>query len=108
MSTRRSFMRALTNLVGYDKDMPLTRVQVLLVIALNDGCLVRDIVDRTGLNQSTIARTLALLGDKPVRGQKEGFRWVTQRADHEDPRRSRCYLTPTGKAVMAQVDDLLT
>lgn len=107
MPDTRALLRVMTRLVQYDKDMPLTRAQVLLIIALKDGCLVKEITDRTGLNQSTVARSIALLADKPVRGLKEGFKWVETRQDHEDPRRVRCHLTPKGKQLITEIEDLL-
>lgn len=107
MSFQRSLMRVITHLVRFDKDMPLTRAQVLLVVAMSDGCLVRDITQRTGLNQSTVARSLAFLGDKPVRGNKEGLHWVKMVPDHDDPRRVRCHLSDKGKQVMAELEDMI-
>lgn len=109
MSTKtlRQLNRVITHLSQHDKDMPLTRASVLLVVALNRDCLVRDITTRTGLNQSTVARSLAFLGDKPTRGDKEGLRWVEMRPDHEDPRRVRCNLTAKGEKLMAELSDLM-
>lgn len=106
MQTATTLLRVATRLLKSDKDMPLTRVQVLLIISLRDGCLVKDITSRTGLAQSTVARTLAFLGTKPVRGVRDGLNWVETRPDHEDPRRVRCYLTPAGKRVMLEIEDL--
>ena len=100
-------MRVFTHLVKLDKDMPLTRGQVLMIVAMEDGCLVRDIVQRTGLNQSSVARSLAFLGDKPVRGNKEGLRWVELRPDYSDPRRVTCHLTSKGKTLMSEITSLL-
>lgn len=105
---KMNLLRTATYLVKYDRDMPLTRMQVLLIVMLKEGCLVRDITARTGLNQSTVARSLGFLGDKPVRGQKEGLGWVEMRPDHEDPRRVRCYLTPKGKQVTMEIETLVT
>ena len=87
--------------------MPLTRGQVFMIVALDDGCLVRDIVQRTGLNQSSVARSLAFLGDKPVRGNKEGLKWVEMRPDNNDPRRVTCHLTSKGKTLMSEITALL-
>jgi DNA-binding MarR family transcriptional regulator len=100
-------MRVFTHLVKHDKDMPLTRGQVLMVIAMRPDCLVRDIMQATGLSQSTIARSIAFLGDKPVRGNKDGLKWVEMRPDKEDPRRARINLTAKGKSLMAEIENLM-
>jgi len=103
----RNLLRVLTHLAQHDKDMTITRAQVLLIVALKPDCLVRDITRRTGLNQSTVARSLAFLGAKPTRGAKEGLQWVSMRPDIEDPRRLRAALTPKGEALIAQIDELM-
>ncbi len=103
----RNLLRVLTLLAQHDKDMPLTRASVFLVVAINPDCLVRDITKRTGLSQSTVARSLAFLGEKPARGEKDGLRWVAMKPDPEDPRRVRCTLTAKGEALMAQINDLM-
>lgn len=106
-SNLRSLNKAITHLSQHDKEMPLTRASVLMVVALNPDCLVRDITKRTGLNQSTVARSLAFLGDKPTRGSKDGLRWIEMKADWEDPRRVRCNLTAKGDKLMAELKDLM-
>lgn len=108
MSTHlRGLNRVITHLSQHDKEMPLTRASVLMVVALNPNCLVRDITQRTGLNQSTVARSLAFLGDKPSRGAKEGLMWVEMRSDEEDPRRVRCNLTQKGRKLIAELEDMM-
>jgi DNA-binding MarR family transcriptional regulator len=106
-SSRRNLLRVLTHIAQRDKDMTITRAQVLLIVALNPECLVRDITRRTGLNQSTVSRSLAFLGAKPTRGAKEGLQWVVVRPDEEDPRRVRVALTAKGEALASQIDELM-
>ncbi len=109
----RDLLRVTTHILKYDNEIPVTRLQVLLLIARNSrnkdgqGLLVRDIVKHTGLNQSTIARSLGLLGEKTVRGQKDPLRWVELIDDYEDPRRKRCLLTPKGEQVIREINELL-
>lgn len=109
MSTRntRNLNRVIVHLFQHDKEMPLTRASVLLYVANNPDCLVRDITKRTGLNQSTVARSLAFLGDKPTRGEKDGLQWIAMTPDHEDPRRLRVNLTAKGERLMADINDLM-
>lgn len=105
----RGLLRVATHMKKYDSEMTMSRVQVLLLIAgaNEDGALVRDLTKRTGLNQSTVARILSHLGEKPLRGHKEALNWITTTPDHEDPRRVRCVLTPRGQTVVAEIETLL-
>ena len=103
----QALLRVATRLTDLDKDMPLTRLQVLLIVAMRPGCTVKEIVRRTGLNQSTVLRSLALLSDRPVRGQKSGFGWVVTQRDPRDSRRCLCYVTPTGEKMLAEIEDLI-
>ena len=99
----RAPSRVAVLLMNQDKDMPLTRLQLFLYIADHEGCLVSDLMKHTGLKQGTVSRSLALLGERPVRGRKAGFHWVEQQIDPDDPRRHRCYLTPKGRAIISQI-----
>lgn len=103
----RSLQRVATHLSKHDDAMPLTRLQVFLYVALNEGCLVVDIQKRVGIDKSSVTRNLALLSNKPVRGVKDGLRWVEVQPDHEDPRRVRCFLTSTGKQLVDELNDLM-
>lgn len=105
-------LKKLTNLasllVAQDKEMTMTRLSVLLFIARNEKCLVRDVVDFTGLNQSTIARLVHHLGDKPLRGMKGGLNWVEVYPDHIDPRRVRLKLTAEGKSMIKKLEEVVS
>lgn len=106
-SKMQSLLRVATRLTDLDKDMPLTRLQVLLIVAMIPGCTVKEIVRRTGLNQSTVSRSLALLSDRPVRGQKDGFGWVVTRRDPRDSRRCLCYVTRSGEKMLTELENLV-
>ena len=103
----KTMSSVITHLSTYDKEITMNRMAVFLFIARKDGCLVRDITTAVGLNQSTVARLLGILGDKPVRGKRDGMQWVEMRPDDEDPRRVRCFLTPQGRTVVAQIENIL-
>lgn len=103
----QALLRVATRLTDLDKDMPLTRLQVLLIVAMRPGCTVKEIVRRTGLNQSTVSRSLALLSDRPVRGQKEGFGWIATKRDPRDSRRCLCFVTQAGEKMLAEIEDLI-
>lgn len=102
-------LRVASHLKLYDSEMSMTRLQVLLCVfkAGTEGALVKQIINATGHNQSTISRTLANMGKRPLRGQKDGLKWVEMRRDSEDPRRVRCYLTPQGQTLVAELDSLM-
>lgn len=105
----KTLLRVCTHQLKYDREMPLTRLQILLVIYQKgtEGALVRDITTSTGLNQSTVARALAHLGDKPLRGQRDALRWIESHPDHLEPRRVRVHLSARGQQVMSEVENLL-
>jgi len=102
-------MRVASHLKKYDPEMSMTRLQVLVTVARKgaDGCLIKDVVTATGHNQSTISRTIAHMGDRVIRGQKNPLGWIDTRPDHEDPRRVRCVLTPQGRTVVAEIEALM-
>lgn len=72
----KSLMRLTSYILSIDPDMTVTRFHVFLIAATGKDVLVRDIVKRTGLNQSTIARTLALLSDQ-AHARAEGGAWAS-------------------------------
>lgn len=102
--------KALSRLCGYlmkfDPDMPISRLRVFLYVAQRKDTLVRDLVKVTGMNQATIARTLAILSDRPQRGAQSGLGWVDIRPDPNDPRRVILNLTPKGQNVVAEIAEL--
>lgn len=102
----KMMLRVSNALVKHDKDMPLTRLQVLTNVALHDGLIVRELMAKTGLSQATISRSIAFLGDKPVRGEKEGLGWVEKRVDPMDSRRVTMHLTAKGKRIVSELEAL--
>lgn len=101
-------MQASNYLLKLDPDMTLTRLNIFLQIAKGTDVLVRDLVKTTGLGQSTIARTVALLSDKPMRGKKEGLHWVAAHPDPDDPRRVMINLTKKGQAIVSDMEEILS
>lgn len=99
-------IRLTTHILNHDPDMTVSRLQVFLLVVGKKDVLVRDLVKQTGLNQSTIARTLALLSNKPQRGKKEGLGWVRIDPDPEDPRRVVVNPTARGIKVMTEIEAL--
>lgn len=105
--TTRNLLRAVTLLRTLDPEMTLSRLHVFLLIAGKKDTLVRDLSRATGLNQATISRSIAMLSDKPQRGNREGLNWVAATPDPDDPRRVFVNLTPTGTKVLADLGNIL-
>jgi DNA-binding MarR family transcriptional regulator len=101
-------LRIATHLTKYDREMSMSKLQIFLLVAQKgkEGALVRDLIKHTGLNQSSVARTLAHLGEKTTRGQTTPLNWVDMRPDAEDPRRVRCFVTSKGETVLAEIENL--
>lgn len=86
--------------------MTLSRLSLFLRLAGRRDVLVRDLVKETGMNQSTIARSLALLADRPQRGRRDGLGLVAMTPDPDDPRRMFINLTPRGKKLLSELAEL--
>ena len=86
-----------------DKEMPLSRLQILLLVAKapEDGTTVRKVMAASGLNQASVARSFIALGAKEPGGH------ITEWKDPEDPRRMRYAITPRGTALLTDVATML-
>jgi DNA-binding MarR family transcriptional regulator len=104
-----NLLKLANHLLKYDRELTLGRIQLFLLIAQSgdEGILVRELIQKTGLAQSTVARALAFLSEKTLRGQKEALRWVDARPDPYDPRRHYLYVTPKGQTVLTEIETLL-
>lgn len=99
-------LRATTYLMNHDRELPLSRLHVFLLIARKGDATVRDLVQATGMTQPAISRIVGLLGDNPQRGKKEGLGWVSVVPDPADPRRALLNVTPKGRQVIAEIESL--
>jgi DNA-binding MarR family transcriptional regulator len=103
----KTMLRLSSHIFRLDPDITISRLLVFVLISRkSDGCLVRELTAATGLNQSTIARILALLSDRPQRGEKAGLEWVRMDPDPTDPRRVIVRVTDKGKRVLAEIEAL--
>lgn len=100
----------LTRATGYlltlDPDLTVSRLQILLVVAQGQDVLTRDISRKTGLAISSITRSLGQLGDKPQRGVKQGLGLVDVRPDPDDSRRVFINLSPKGRKVIEDLQNM--
>ncbi|WP_176440853.1 winged helix DNA-binding protein [Oceanicola sp. 22II-s10i] len=82
----------------------MSRLQILLHVASRSesgGALVRDLVKESGINQSSVARALSMLGA----AQMDGL--IEQVPDPEDPRRVRVHLTRRGESFLSGVSNVM-
>lgn len=105
----KTLLRVATHLLKYDREMPLSRLQILLLVCHRgrEGILVKELKTSTGLNQSTVARAISHLGDKPLRGQKDPLRWIEANPDVHEPRRVRITITDRGRQVIEEIENLI-
>ncbi|WP_216595418.1 MarR family winged helix-turn-helix transcriptional regulator, partial [Aestuariivita boseongensis] len=97
------------HLGSLDKDMTLTKLRVLLLVAHKGSSevLVRELTEATGFQQSTIARVLGVLGDKPMRGLGKPLGLISARPDPEDPRRNFYSLSSRGRRVVSDIISMI-
>lgn len=103
----KALVRLTTYLLKADPDMTVSRFHIFLHIARSKNVLVRDLVRATGYNQSTISRSLALLGKKPQRGEKNGLHWIDVGPDPDDPRRVVANLSPKGRQALSEIEQMI-
>jgi len=77
-----------------ERDLGRGEYRVLFALAEREGLSQTDLVERHHLEKSSIARVVAQLESKG---------YVETRADPEDGRRKRLYLTETGQALQDDV-----
>lgn len=104
--TVRSVTRLTSYLLNADPDMTVSKVHLFLLISRGEDVLVRDLVRQTGMAQSTVARIVSALADKPLRGKKNGLGWVVAMPDPDDPRRVLINITSKGRKVIADIENL--
>ena len=104
--TPRTLSRVARYLLSADPMMQVSYLLIFADIAQREDVLVRDLVKRTAMSQSAIARAVGILGDTPLRGSKKGLGWVKAMPDPDDSRRQFLNLTDAGRKVMADLEDM--
>jgi len=87
-------------------DMTLNQVLVLLLVAANPGISQREIMDRTGLADSSASRIVALLGEHGNRGSGP-FHLIELREDLKDRRSKLLHLTKKGQGLITKITNAL-
>lgn len=87
-------------------ELPMQQAAALLYIAANEGCMVLDMANATGMTQSAASRNIAALG-KWARYGKPGLELIRTEEDPMERRRKLLYLTPKGRnAVQAIIEHI--
>ena len=99
-------LRALVHILEYFQDhepqIPASMIEAFLLVALNEGCSLRDIVELSGKPQSTMSRHLLDLGERN-RKMEPGLGLVAWRIAPDELRRKEYYLTPKGRALLRRI-----
>ena len=88
---------------------PTMTVQVahtLLLVALHDGKSLTEISDLSGFKYPTISRNILDLGQRN-RKREPGLGLVEAITDPNELRKKQVRLTPKGKALLNQLDDIM-
>lgn len=97
--------RALTTLHQLYPDQPIHRIMMLLLVAEHPGTTARQLVEWTGLGQSSVNRGLSELSDQgrthPVtKQQTAGLGLVMLVPDPQETRRHSVFLSQKGNALI--------
>lgn len=99
-------LRALVHILDYFEDhapqIPASMIEVFLLVAMNEGCSLRDIVELSGKPQSTMSRHLLDLGERNRR-MEPGLGLVAWRTCPSELRRKEYYLTPKGRGLLKKI-----
>lgn len=87
-------------------DLPIQTALIFLLIAMQPGITVRELMAKSKLSQSSCSRNIALLS-KTNRHGSPGFDVVEAKPDPTDSRRQKLHLTETGKEFAALISDIL-
>jgi DNA-binding MarR family transcriptional regulator len=99
-------LRALRHILSYfqehEPQIPASMIDAFLIVAMNEGCSLRDAVAMSGKPQSTISRHLLDLGERN-RKKEPGLGLVAWRIAPDELRRKEFYLTPKGRALLRRI-----
>jgi DNA-binding MarR family transcriptional regulator len=98
----RSLVRIVDHFEDHSPQIPASMIEAFLLVALNEGCSLRQVVEMSGKPQSTMSRQLLDLGDRNRTGAP-GLGLVEWRIAPEELRRKEYYLTPKGRALLKRI-----
>jgi DNA-binding MarR family transcriptional regulator len=88
------------------RGLDLDHLHTLLFVATHEGTSQIDVAKQIGVNQSTMTRIVARLGEYET-PHKRGLGLVSQEVDDTHRSRRLLYLTPQGRKIVTQVEALL-
>ena len=80
----------------------LQYVYLFLTVVVKEGQTVTEYAEKAGVPQTVMTRHLLEIGDRS-RDKEKGLGLVTQKADMNDLRKHRAYVTTLGKSTMNKV-----
>lgn len=99
-------MRANELLRMIRKDIKSQYLTIFYYVASHDPCYLKSIEEDLGFTQGSCSRGSDYLSAVDRLG-KPGLNWITKKEDNLDARRMVLSLTPTGKAVIRQLKEIL-
>ena len=98
----RALVHILDYFQGHAPQIPASMIEAFLLVAMNEGCSLRDITEMSGKPQSTMSRHLLDLGDTNRQGGV-GLGLVRWRIAPDELRRKEYTLTPKGRGLLRRV-----
>lgn len=84
-----------------DPEFPLQYTMCFIEIALNEGCSVTNLADKTNLALSTVSRIVGALSDYRQMGKP--FKFIEVKVSEIERRKKELYLTDYGREVLKEI-----
>ncbi len=97
----KSLLDILYELKAVDAEFPLQYAICLCEVALNEGCTLTDLADKTGLALSTVSRIAGALSN--FRQSGEPYRFITLEISKTERRKKNLFLTDHGRKTLQSV-----
>lgn len=101
----RNFLRLLHELQKIDPEFPLQYAVCLAEIAMNEGCSLTALSEKTGLAMSTTSRIVGALSKNRQKGAP--YNLVRAQISATEKRRRELYLSARGKAVISGIAEIM-
>jgi DNA-binding MarR family transcriptional regulator len=98
----RSLLRVLGLFQVLSLQIPVSMVEVFLLVAMNEGCSLRDLVQMSGRPQSSVSRQVLDAGETNRLGEP-GLGLISWTIAPEELRRKQYWLTGKGRALLQRV-----
>lgn len=85
-----------------DQEMQMQTAMIFLLIARDEGCYGRDLMQQTGLTSASVSRNVAALSKYHRKG-RPGHDVVLAKEDPMDRRNKQLFLTGKGRAVINSI-----